>query len=186
MIQLKDLSKSYDHPVLKSVSFSFPDQGIIALKGPSGSGMTTLLRILAGLEKPDGGSVSGLAGKKISVAFQEGRLLPFMTLLDNLLLVRDKAEEDREEAIKLLRFFRLEHAADQKPGTLSGGEKCRAALARSLYYGGDVFLWDEPTRELDADNRTLVREAMDRLKSKALFIVSTHDPDLETDGELTL
>lgn len=186
MIELKELTKSYDHPVLKAVSFVFPETGIIALKGASGSGKTTLLRLLAGLEKPDGGTVSGLAGKKVSVAFQEARLLPFLSLLDNLLLVREKENENREEAMELLRFFKLEHAADQKPDTLSGGEKCRAALARSLYYGGDVFLWDEPTRELDAENRALVQSAMDSLKDKALFIVSTHDPDLKTDGEMNL
>ena len=186
MIELKDLSKAYDHPVLEHRDFTFPDRGAVALKGPSGSGKTTLLRLLAGLEKPDGGEICGLEGKKISVAFQEARLLPFMSLLDNILLVRDKGETSREEAEELLRFFKLDHAKEQKPDTLSGGEKCRAALARSLYYGGDVYLWDEPTRELDAENRVLVQTALDRLKERALVIVSTHDPDLVFDEEWAL
>lgn len=186
MIELKGVCKRYDHPVLTDLSYRFPETGAVAMKGPSGSGKTTLLRLMAGLEKPDGGGISGTEGKKISVAFQEGRLLPFLSLLDNILLVRNKADEDRERAMELLRFFQLEHAAKQKPDTLSGGEKCRAALARSLYFGGDIFLWDEPTRELDPDNRVLVQKALDGLKEKALIIVSTHDPDLVFDEELTL
>lgn len=186
MIELKNVSKAYDHPVLHELSYVFPERGAVALKGPSGSGKTTLLRLLAGLEKPDAGEIAGTEGKRISVAFQEARLLPFLSLSDNILLVRDKGNTDRDRAMELLRFFRLEHAAQQKPDTLSGGEKCRAALARSLYFGGDIFLWDEPTRELDPDNRILVQKAIAEWKSKALIIVSTHDPDLRFDNTLTL
>ncbi len=186
MIELKELSKSYDHPVLTGITFTFPETGSVALRGASGSGKTTLLRLLAGLEKPDGGKIVGMAGRKVSMAFQEARLLPFMTLLDNILLVRSKETEDREEAARLLNFFHLTKAAPQLPDTLSGGEKCRASLARSMYYGGDVFLWDEPTRELDEENRALVQKAIDSLKEKALVIVSTHDPQLLCDREMEL
>ncbi|MBQ3866785.1 MAG: ATP-binding cassette domain-containing protein [Clostridia bacterium] len=186
MIRLEDLTKSYDRPVLRGVTFDLPETGAILIRGGSGSGKTTLLRILAGLEKPDGGRVEGMAGKKISFAFQEPRLLPFLTVLDNLLLVREKKDEDRAAALALLSRFGLTEAAAQKPDTLSGGEKCRAALARSLYYGGDVYLWDEPTRELDEENRRLVQAALDEVKRSALVIVSTHDPALSGDGEITL
>ena len=186
MIELKNVNKTYDHPVLTDLSYRFPEKGAVGLKGSSGSGKTTLLRLIAGLEKPDSGEIRGTERIKISVAFQEARLLPFLSLLDNILLVRSKAEQDREEALKLLRFFQLENAAKQKPDTLSGGEKCRAALARSLYFGGDVYLWDEPTRELDPENRILVQQALNKLKEKALVIVSTHDPELVFDSELTL
>ena len=186
MIELLELKKSYDRPVLKGLSFRFPETGTVLLRGASGSGKTTLLRILAGLEKQDSGEIRGLSGKKISVAFQEPRLLPFLSLLDNLLLVREKGEADEAEARALLAFFGLDNAAGQKPDTLSGGEKCRGALARSLYFGGDVYLWDEPTRELDGENRLLVQKALNGLRDKALVIVSTHDPALSGDAEIVL
>lgn len=186
MLELKDLTKTFDRPVLKKLSFRFPETGVVLLTGASGSGKTTLLRLLCGLEKPDSGEISGLADKKISVAFQEPRLLPFRNLLENILLVRKEKEQNREEALALLERFGLKDAATQKPCTLSGGEKCRAALVRSLYYGGDVFLWDEPTRELDGENRALIQSALSELKEKALVIVSTHDKALYGDLELKL
>ena len=80
MIRIKDLQKSYgEKPVLSHFSHDLPDNGIVCLTGASGRGKTTLLRILAGLETADGGSVTGLSGRKIAFVFQEDRLLPWIT-----------------------------------------------------------------------------------------------------------
>ena len=87
MIRIKDLQKSYgEKPVLSHFSHDLPDNGIVCLTGASGRGKTTLLRILAGLETADGGSVTGLSGRKIAFVFQEDRLLPWITAQQNIRL----------------------------------------------------------------------------------------------------
>ena len=89
MIRIKDLQKSYgEKPVLSHFSHDLPDNGIVCLTGASGRGKTTLLRILAGLETADGGSVTGLSGRKIAFVFQEDRLLPWITAQQNIRLAQ--------------------------------------------------------------------------------------------------
>ncbi len=173
MLEICNLNKAYDTPVLKDFSYRFSNQGIFLIQGPSGTGKTTLLRLIAGLEKPDSGKIIWSREKKISMVFQESRLIPHMTLLENVMLV--KKEKDQNLALSLLDRFGLLSAAEKKPETLSGGMKLRGAIVRSLYYGGNVFLWDEPTKELDPENRDLVFKAMQEISKKALLIAVTHD-----------
>ncbi len=183
MLCIDNLSKSYDHPVIKRFSYSFPEKGLFFLRGKSGSGKTTLLRLIAGLEKPDKGTIRAKS-KSISMVFQEDRLLPFFSLMENILLV--KKERDEKKAESLLLQFGLLEAKEKFPSELSGGMRLRASIVRSLYFGGDIYLWDEPTKELDPDNRALVIQAIKTLSKEALVIVVTHDSDLVGGTEITL
>ncbi len=178
MVKLSDISLSFDSKVIDSFSYEFPDRGLVLIRGASGKGKTTLLRIMAGLICPTEGVVEGMEGKAISCVFQEARLVPHLTLLENILLVKKKP--DREKALALLQKFGLEKDKNKFPTELSGGMALRGAIARSLYYGGDVYLWDEPTKELDPDNRKKVIEAIEDISKKALAVVVTHDPSLSS------
>lgn len=171
-MNIQSLFKSFDRPVISDFSHSFPEKGLFLIRGESGCGKTTLLRLMAGLEKPDSGSVES-HGKQISVVFQEARLLENLSLWNNVLLVR-KAK-DLPLAEKILKELGLWEERDKLPRELSGGMKLRCAIARSLYYGGDIFLWDEPTKELDPMNRDKVIALALDLAKEHLVIAITHD-----------
>ena len=157
-----------------SLTFSFPGQ--VAILGPSGRGKTTLLRLIAGLERPLAGRITLPQDARISFCFQEDRLLPWKTILENVAL----ACPDEEKARFWLNQVGLCGEEDNYPASLSGGMKRRASLARALAYDAEILLMDEPFRALDdathARMRSLVREAA---KDKLLILV-THD---ETDAD---
>ena len=113
MIRIKDLQKSYgEKPVLSHFSHDLPDNGIVCLTGASGRGKTTLLRILAGLETADGGSVTGLSGRKIAFVFQEDRLLPWITAQQNIRLAQPAGA--KRPVGELLALAGLDSADGQK------------------------------------------------------------------------
>ncbi|MBR7165042.1 MAG: ATP-binding cassette domain-containing protein [Clostridia bacterium] len=182
-MKLEDVKKAYNVPVIKGFSYDFPKSGLFLIRGRSGVGKTTLLRIMAGIEKADSGKVS-LKGEVISMVFQEDRLLPFLTLKENVLITKKHRDESKAQA--LLERFGLKDAADLYPAELSGGMRLRGAIVRSLYYGGDIYLWDEPTKELDPENRALVIEAIRERAKDALVITVTHDPELTGGTEIEL
>ena len=182
MLHIRNLSKGYDHPVIRDFSYSFNDKGLYLLRGESGIGKTTLIRLIAGLEQADSGTIE--KNGKISMVFQEARLFPHLTLLENLLIVKEIP--DKKEALAVLRQVGLEKDADKYPNELSGGMALRGAIARSLYYGGDIFLWDEPTKELDPDNRDRILSLAKEIAQTKLMIVITHDPALTGGIELNL
>ncbi len=182
MLHIHNLKKGYDKPVIGNFSYSFEDKGLYLLRGESGVGKTTLFRLIAGLEEPDSGSVE--KNGKISMVFQEARLIPHLTLLENLLIV--KQEPDREKALAVLRQMGLEQDCEKYPHELSGGMALRGAIARSLYYGGDIFLWDEPTKELDPVNRDHIIALAKELSQTKLVIAITHDPAFTGGVELIL
>lgn len=169
---LDRVSSSYaGETVLRDFSLSLPSQGCLVVMGPSGLGKTSLLKILAGLHRPDAGQCHGLAGTRAAVLFQENRLLPWFSLYRNIRLVC-RTEEETE---LWLRRVSLWEDRDKFPGELSGGMQRRAALARALAFGGDFYLMDEPFAGLDADLRqemiALVRETC----RESLLVVVTHD-----------
>lgn len=184
MLTVHNISKAYDKPVLESFSYQFPEKGLVLIRGASGCGKTTLLRILSGLEKADGGEILAREHLKISCVFQDARLVPHCSVLDNVLLVSRK--KNKELALQILRLLGLDGDAGKYPDELSGGMKLRCAIARSMYYGGDLYLWDEPTKELDPENRKKVIEIIHGLSQGACVVVVTHDPELTGENEITL
>ena len=156
--------------VLRDVDLRFAAGKITAVMGPSGLGKTTILRILMGLQ-PYEGEVTGLEGKKISCVFQDSRLLPWLTVRQNLELVCGAEQKAIDEALALTE---LQDAAQKKPEELSGGMQRRAALARALAYSGDVFLLDEPFTGLDEDLKERIAERVTKQwraeKKTVLFV----------------
>ena len=147
----------------------------LAVTGPSGSGKTTLLRLMAGLERPSSGAVSGIPPQGVSMVFQENRLVPGLTLLQNLALAAPRA--GREELLELLRELGLGEEGDSLPGSLSGGMARRAAIARAAALGSPLALLDEPFTGLDEENR---RRAADFLLGHfpgAAMAVVVHHPE---------
>ncbi len=184
MLTLDKVSKAYEKPVLTELSLTFPERGLYLIRGESGCGKTTLLRLVAGLEKPDGGRIRFPEGTKLSFVFQEARLVPHLTLLENVMLVGEKA--NKKAALSILESLSLTGAEHKFPHELSGGMRLRGAIARSLFYGGDIYLWDEPTKELDPENRDRVIALAKRLSENALVICVTHDPHFLEGKEIKL
>ena len=144
-IRMNGVSFAYgDTPVLQNVSWELPDSGVVCLWGPSGCGKTTLLRLLAGLEKPLTGSVEGVG--RVSMVFQEDRLLPWFTALENVTVTGADEVEARKQ---LLALGLTEEETDTLPRNLSGGQQRRVALARALAADSDLLLLDEPFNGLD-------------------------------------
>lgn len=174
MLIFDSLSKRFgEREILSSLSYHFPDQGRFLLMAPSGAGKTTLLRLICGLEKPDSGKVT-LTCKRLSVAFQEPRLLPWLTVLENIRLVLPDQEAREDTAMHYLRALELEVAANQYPAALSGGMKNRASLARALAFGGDLLLLDEPFAGLDDSLKARIAPVICAAGDGGLTITVSH------------
>ena len=171
MIELKHVTCAYGEKTpIRDLTLALPDAGVIAVFGASGSGKTTLLRLLAGRIQPASGTVEGLYGKRVSMVFQEDRLLPWRTALENVALVRDGSSG---EAMRLLDAMELSAEAGKLPGALSGGMQRRVALARALNFDGDMLLLDEPFKGLDEALRARVIAAV--RGRFPLTVIATHD-----------
>ena len=178
-VQLHGFSRSFQgRQVLDDIQLDIAPGQFVALLGESGSGKTTLLRALAGLDVEAGSSGAALAHGNVSVLFQDSRLLPWLTVLDNLTLGLD-AQAARPAAAQLLREVGLADKAAAWPASLSGGQKQRAALARSLLREPHVLLADEPFGALDALTRLrmqgLLRRMVERIRPTVILV--THDVD---------
>ena len=175
MIRVRDLSLSYgDKAVLEHFSLDIPLDGLTALTGPSGCGKTTLLRMLAGLETPQSGAVTGLDPKRTAFLFQENRLLPWRTAAQHITDVLPR--ERRGEAAKWLAFAELTGEEDRLPGQLSGGMAQRLALARCAALGGDALLLDEPFTGVDQERRGRILDRLQALGTPVLL--ASHEPDV--------
>lgn len=157
-------------PLMGPVSFDLAHGDFVSILGPSGCGKTTLLRIIAGLERRFEGEVvlNGTAvtcpSRAIQVVFQDGRLLPWKTVADNLAfaLPRNGSQEAdlNGRILDTLRQVRLLERKDAWPATLSGGEETRCAVARALLCIPELLLLDEPFRNLDMVTRNVVQAAL--------------------------
>ena len=142
-LKVENLTKRYGgRTVLDGVSFAL-QEGVTCLMAPSGAGKTTLLRLLLGLEKADGGQITGLAGRRVSAVFQEDRLLPGLDAEGNLRFVLG-ADYDEGRAAELLGELGLSDVGDKAVRDYSGGMRRRLALARALLFPCDILLLDEP------------------------------------------
>jgi len=196
-IQVKNINKRFGQfTALDNVSLDFPTGELVALLGPSGCGKTTLLRIIAGLEQPDEGSVEfhgedathvHVRQRQVGFVFQHYALFRHMTVFDNVafgLTVRPKDKRPSKEEInrrvhELLELVQLDWLADRYPDQLSGGQRQRIALARALAVEPKVLLLDEPFGALDAkvrkDLRRWLRRLHDELHITSIFV--THDQE---------
>lgn len=162
ILVLKDVSKSFDRtPVLQDVNLEVPRGSIVALLGASGSGKTTLLQIIAGLQDPDGGTLS-IDGKNmqavpafarpVNMMFQSYALFPHLSVLGNIeygLKARGVRREERQRLVAwALKLTRIEEFGDRRPDQLSGGQRQGVALARCLVMKPAILLLDEPMAPL--------------------------------------
>lgn len=177
-VQIKNLSKAYDgRAVLENFSLALPERGTVCFLGPSGSGKTTLLHLIAGLIKPESGTISGLEHKKISFIFQEDRLLPWLTAEENVAVVMDKRQSAGCSPLQWLEKLGLAGEEHKRPCELSGGMRRRVAIARALAFSGDILLMDEPFKGLDTQTRSLVMDVIQRETHGALKILVTHQEE---------
>ena len=175
-IVIRGLCKAFDgKQVLRDFSAALPAGQVTGLMAPSGAGKTTLLRILMGLETPDRGTITGLEGLRLSAVFQEDRLCPQLTAVQNVLLV---LPDDRQEAAIRQDFARLwlDEAALALPARkLSGGQKRRTALLRALWAPGDTLLLDEPFTGMDpAALQASIALLRERVEGRPVLL-ATHD-----------
>ena len=173
MLKLTDISHSYgDHTVLKNRDLTLLPGQRIALMGPSGCGKTTLLRIALGLLKPTVGTVENRF-PKTAVVFQEPRLLPWRTALENVNLVLGDGKTTLEIAKSYLDQVQLADAADKYPRELSGGMQQRVAVARALAAQGDLLILDEPFKAMDEALREQIIHLVSQTEAAILLV--THD-----------
>lgn len=201
MLEVKNLYKSYEtakirYPVLKGISFHVGKGEFTAVMGASGSGKSTLLNCISCYIPYDKGDIllgeqdlgvldrEGLAkirNEKLGFVFQDFMLLDGLTVRENILIpriIREKADEEAEEyADRLMELFGIFHIKDKYPADISGGERQRAAVARSLINDPLLILADEPTGNLDSKSSRIVIEAFETAKQEmhATILMVTHD-----------
>lgn len=182
ILEVKNLTFHYDNynHILNNLSFNVKNNELISIVGGSGCGKSTIIKILAGIEKNFSGAVQL---KSISYMPQSDTLLPWRTVLENILLPieikKGNKEKEFEKAISLLKRFNLFEYSNNYPKELSGGMKQRISLIRTLMGGGDLLLLDEPFSALDAitreDLQNWLLNTISTLKKSMIFI--THDID---------
>lgn len=186
-----------DEYALKDVSYDFESGKLYAIRGRSGTGKTTLLSLISGLERCTEGKII-FDGKdlkdinldyyrshEIGIVFQSYNLLPFMTVSENIILSMDasgiKIANKKEEALRLMKSVGLKDAyANRKVLRISGGEQQRVAIARSLSYNPKMIIADEPTGNLDKQTEKEILDIFKRLahdEGKCVIIV-THSPNV--------
>ena len=192
-ITIQGISKTFgDTRVLNDISFQAKDGNLLSLLGPSGCGKTTLLRIIAGLEYADSGTIH--VGKRdltpipvekrnIGVVFQNYALIPHMTVFNNIaygLKIRKVPKEQiREKVEQYIRLVGLTGMTDRKVTQLSGGQQQRVALARALIIEPDILLLDEPLSALDRKIRAEMQYEIRRIQQQVgiTTIFVTHDQE---------
>ena len=211
LIKLNKIKKIFSHKnglieLFKNVSFQINPGDLVALVGPSGSGKSSLLNILALLDKPNSGSVflSGkdtkflksfeideIRRKKISIIFQDNNLLSDFTAVENVLMpliIRgDNYKLSLNKATKVLKKVNLGNRSNHFPNELSGGEQQRVAIARSLIAETNLILADEPTGNLDYKTSQEVFSYFIQLKKmKKAIIFATHNRELANKADYKL
>ncbi len=191
MIELKHLSKSYGkNKVLKDININFYDDNLYIIKGVSGCGKTTLLKIISGIITDYDGEciINGKDIKKMSsnevhsvigYMCQESLLLGNLTIRDNLLFIKDDIDKINYYA----HLFNVEKLLDKYPRQISGGERQRIALIRTLLNDSPIILLDEPTSSLDVKNSKKFMECLHKIDNKIIILV-THKNLFDDDGEV--
>ena len=177
-LSIKHLTRSFGKKTLfRDFTYSFNDTGIYAVTGESGVGKTTLLRIISGLDKDYSGIIIGGGAENVSYCFQEHRLFPSLTALDNLTKVSFKQENNENEANAKALLTRLKFSESDMhlyPKELSGGMRQRVGFARAVLKKSKILILDEATKELDATLRDTVLEIIAEEAKTRLVIFVTH------------
>ncbi|MDX9696435.1 MAG: ABC transporter ATP-binding protein [Bacteroidales bacterium] len=200
MIVAENITKSYGElQVLKGINLKVDKGEIISIVGPSGAGKTTFLQILGTLSRPDSGKIlfennevntyrdkqlAAFRNKNIGFVFQFHHLLPEFTALENVcipaFIAQTKKEEAEEKAKEIMGFLNLSHRLEHKPKEMSGGEQQRVAVARALINGPAVIFADEPSGNLDSQNKKELHDLFFTIRKKynSSFVIVTHDEGL--------
>lgn len=200
MIKTEGITKSFGElKVLKGIDIEVKEKEVVSIVGASGAGKTTLLQIIGTLDRPDtgtifynGNDISMLKGKSlasfrnnnIGFVFQFHQLLPEFTALENVCIpayIAGKTKEEAEaRASELLSFLNLAERLEHKPSELSGGEQQRVAVARALINNPSVILADEPSGNLDSENKNELHKLFFRLRDTfdQTILIVTHDRQL--------
>ena len=182
LLEVKNITKSFDGTVvLNDFSYKF-DRGVYVLSEPSGAGKTTLLRILCGLEVADSGTVSKSPQAKTVMMFQEDRLLENLSVRANIMLAiqahsQEQKQNARERITEALCAVGLEGTENKPVSELSGGQKRRVALLRTLFADADILLFDEPLKGLDEALKQQVIGFVKPFVESKVVIWVTHTPE---------
>ena len=199
LYKLKNINLNYllngnNIKILKNINFEIKKNESVAIIGESGSGKTSLLMLMSGLENPTNGSIvfngedlseisdkrrTEIRKKKIGLIFQQFFLIPNYTALENVMFPMqiNKIKNEKEKAISILEDFGLIHRKNNLPSELSGGEQQRVAIARAISFEPKIVLADEPTGNLDRRNTEIVSNLLLEYsrKRKICLIVVTHN-----------
>ncbi|MCR9125417.1 MAG: ABC transporter ATP-binding protein [Rhodobacteraceae bacterium] len=192
-VELRNLTRRYGATVaLNDVSMVIPDGAFVVLLGPTGAGKTTTLRLIAGLDRPDGGDIR-VAGRSVlgdtpaqrdvAMVFQQYSLYPHLTVRDNLAfplkspILRTPPDEIRRKVDEVAQVLQIAHKLDNKATALSGGEMQRVSIGRALVRRPNIYLMDEPLSSLDAKLRSDLRVELKRIQAGlgATLLYVTHD-----------
>lgn len=174
-IIVKDIKKSFSgKQVLNGVSLEIEKGKTVSFMGPSGCGKTTLIRILAGLETQDEGTVSGIDKSRISFVFQEDRLIQHASALTNCILPL-KGKDARERGMKALYELGLSGEEKKSASKLSGGMARRVAIARAMLADAETVFLDEPFKGLDAENHENAIQFVKKYSEGKTLIMVTHN-----------
>jgi len=192
-VSLRQINKAFgDQVALANVSFTVPDGSFVVLLGPTGAGKTTTLRLIAGLDAPDSGSIEiggsnvlslSPAQRNVAMVFQQYSLYPHLSVRDNLAfplkspVLRTPANEIARKVAEVAEVLQISHKLGNKATELSGGEMQRVSIGRALVRDPQVYLMDEPLSSLDAKLRSDLRIELKRIQADlgATFLYVTHD-----------
>lgn len=205
ILELKNVNKTYstaagDFVALRNINLQVQASEFVGIVGKSGAGKSTLLNMINGVDTLSSGDVlvknisvhsmsederANWRGKTMGVVYQSFQLLPMLTLIENITLPMDLAEnfkprESKERAMELLRMVELEEHANKLPAFISGGQQQRVAIARALANDPEILVADEPTGSLDSVTADLIFELFSKLvyENNKTIIMVTHDMSL--------
>ena len=181
MLQINSLSKKFDEKVLfANLTYTF-EKGIYLIKGESGRGKTTLLRMIAGLDTDFDGEILGGGPRNVSVSFQEYRLFEHLNAIENVTVIFEKNDTGSMEKAKNTLDALGISGKDQllSPSEMSGGMKLRVSIARALCKDAPILLLDEPSRELNTEFIQKIADILNERKNLQTIIIVTHDNSIE-------
>lgn len=192
MIKISNLYKSYDDKVIfDDFSLTLDDKKVNCILGESGIGKSTLLNILASLERYDSGNIEGDSLESVSYAFQDDKLIPYLTVKKNLELFLYNYYDEKsglKELDRILNMLNILEVKNKYPRELSGGIKQRVNIARALLKPSKLILLDEPFKSLDYKTKYCIIKEMKKIleKQNRMVIFVTHDVDeaISMDGRI--